>query len=268
MAVVSDPPRPDPQQGIFETLLVVDGRPVELAAHLARLADSLAELFPSSTLPPGEPDVPGVCGPYGGLSPGTSGGDGVVGVLRIAVAPSGEGGLRARVERCEAPAGAFVPASGEKTPAESVALGSFGLAGGLGAHKWVDRSLLDAVQTDLPADTLPLIVDRGAMLEASRANLFAVRDGTLSTPPTDGRILPGITRARVMKIAAAAGIEIQEAAISREDLLGADEVFLTGSVRGVERVRALDDTELAGRGEIGSRITAELRRTWGNGRFG
>ena len=77
------------------------------------------------------------------------------------------------------------------------------LAGGLGEHKWVDRSLLDEAQAALPAGALPLIVDAdGAVLEASRANLFAVRDGALFTPPLDGRILPGVTRARVIEIAA------------------------------------------------------------------
>jgi para-aminobenzoate synthetase/4-amino-4-deoxychorismate lyase len=183
--------------------------------------------------------------------------------LRIAVAPDGNGRLEARVERREASAGAFMSLSGIKAPRATVSLGSLPLAGGLGGHKWVDRSLLDEAQSRLPAETLPLVVDRdGAVLEASRANVFAVRDGALLTPPTDGRILPGVTRARVLEVGAAIGLEAREAELSDEDLLGADEVFLTGSVRGVERVAALDGTALATAGEIASHLGAELRRAW------
>ena len=40
-----DAPLPDPNLGVFETMLVLDGRPVELDAHLERLAASLGELF-------------------------------------------------------------------------------------------------------------------------------------------------------------------------------------------------------------------------------
>jgi len=117
--------------------------------------------------------------------------------------------------------------------------------GGLGEHKWVDRSLLDEAQAGLPGDVLPLVVDSdGAVLEASRANVFVVHDGALHTPPLDGRILPGITRARLIERAAAAAIPVHERALSRDDLLAADEVFLTGSVRGIELATSLDGIAL------------------------
>lgn len=144
-----------------------------------------------------------------------------------------------------------------------VALHSDVCAGGLGAHKWADRSWLGATQIRLPADALPLLTDLdGTVLEASRANVFTVRDGALFTPPLDGRILPGITRARVLEIAATDGLETHEAELSHEDLLAANEVFLTGSIRGVEPVRALDGVPVAQGGEITARLAAELRRAW------
>jgi para-aminobenzoate synthetase / 4-amino-4-deoxychorismate lyase len=115
----------------------------------------------------------------------------------------------------------------------------------------------------MPAGTIPLIADEdGAVLEASRANLFAIRDGALFTPPLDGRILPGITRMRVLEIAAGADIEARETELHRDNLLGADEVFLTGSVRGVERVRALDGVSLPANGEIAANLGTMLRRAW------
>ena len=247
MATVFDRRRPDPQQGVFETLLVIDGCAVELDAHLSRLQASLTALFPDRTPPPF--DVPNT---------GTS----QVGALRIAVAPEVDGELAATIEYRPA-TGHFAPENGGQSSTEAASLRSLTLAGGLGAHKWVDRSLLDEAQEWLPTGALPLIVNEdGAVLEVSRANVFIVRDGALLTPPTDGRILPGVTRMRVLELAATLGLETDEIELSGEDLLAADEVFLTGSVRGVERVRALDGTTLPSSDEVTGRIAAELRKAW------
>lgn len=239
MATVFDRRRPDPQQGVFETLLVLDGCPVEPEAHIARLEASLETLFPGQTPPSLEV-------PAGGA-----------GALRITVAPDGTGLLRTRTEVREAHLG------GE------ISLHSFPIAGGLGPHKWVDRTLLDEAQATLPEGTLPLLVDEHAsVLEASRANVFAVRDGVLLTPPLDGRILPGVTRMRAIELAGELGIEAREVTISLGDLLGADEVFLTGSVRGIEPVGAIDGKVLTGGGDLASELSAELRRTWVRAKVG
>jgi para-aminobenzoate synthetase / 4-amino-4-deoxychorismate lyase len=226
---------PDPHHGVFETLLVIDGRPVELDAHLTRLSASLNELFPGRPAPNFDQiDIPGVSGS-----------------LRITVIPVGER-LVAQTSFRQL----------EQRP-QPIALHSTPWPGGLGAHKWADRAWLDEAQLRLGADALPLIVDAdGAVLEASRANLFAVRDGALFTPPADGRILPGITRARVLQIAAESGLETRQGKLLGGDLLSADEVFLTGSVRGIERVASVDGTRLAGGGRIAAGLAAELWRSW------
>jgi para-aminobenzoate synthetase / 4-amino-4-deoxychorismate lyase len=249
----SAPPtrRPDPALGVFETLLVLDDRPVELDAHLARLRSSLATLYPDLTVP--RVDVPVDRGP---LSTGMP-----VEVLRIAVAPDADGQLAAAVERRPA-TGHFATEKRGKVTARPISLCSMQLRGGLGAHKWGDRSLLDEAQKELPADTLPLIFDGGAVLEASRANVFVVRDGVLLTPPLDGRILPGVTRAQVLEIARSQSVDAEEKMLIHDDLLAADEVFLTGSVRGVEPVVSLDGTPLTRTGGIAERLAAELRRAW------
>ena len=226
---------PDPRHGIFETLLVLDGRPVEFAAHMERLAASLATLFPDLRAPDlGEMDAQ--------VERGS---------LRITAVPTGNSlELRTSLRAVEQQ---FKP----------VALHSLPVPGGLGEHKWADRGLLDEAQASLPAEGLPLIVDSdGAVLEASRANVFAVRDGALLTPPTDGRILPGITRGRVIEIARRSGIEVEEVGLRREHLLDADEVFLTGSVRGIELVSSLDGAGLIGRGEVAAGLATTLLETW------
>ncbi len=150
-----------------------------------------------------------------------------------------------------------------------VALHSLPLAGGLGSHKWVDRALLDAAQAELPEGSLSLLVDEdGSVLEASRANVFSLRDGFLLTPPLDGRILPGVTRMRTIELAGELGIEAREERLSLNDLLSADEVFLTGSVRGIEPVGAIDGTVLASGGNVALELSAELRRTWVRAKVG
>jgi para-aminobenzoate synthetase / 4-amino-4-deoxychorismate lyase len=239
-------PRPDREEGILETLLVIAGIPVELDAHLARLEASLAVLFPDRS----PPDLEGAIRARAqGIERGS---------LRVRVAPAGRAGIEATVRAAEiAPELIFPPAP------SSVAVHSLVLAGGLGGHKWADRALVDRAQAKLASGAVPLIVEwDGSVLEASRGNAFAVTGGVLTTPPADGRILPGIARARTIEIAAEAGLEVREAALTRDDLLQADEVFLTSSVRGLERVRSLDGTELRASGKVALRIAAELRRSW------
>jgi para-aminobenzoate synthetase / 4-amino-4-deoxychorismate lyase len=232
---VTDTRRPDPQQGVFETMLVLDGHPVEPDAHLSRLNTSLAELFPDRIAPDlGDLEAPVESGS-----------------LQITVTPVGsELEVKTSIRRVE------------QRP-RPLALNSLLVPSGLGAHKWADRSLLDEAQANLPADALPLVVDEdGTALEASRANLFAVRGGTLFTPPLDGRILPGVTRMRVLEIAPTLGLEIEETELSVGDLLNADEVFLTGSVRGIEGVRIVDGAPLNNADIVTDCLATELWQGW------
>jgi len=180
----------------------------------------------------------------------------------MAVAPNASGELATTTERRPA-TGHFAPEEVGQPSTGAVSLRGLTLPGGLGAHKWVDRSLLDEAQTGLPDGAVPLIVDSdSAALEAARANVFAVGDGALFTPPLDGRILPGITRMRVLEIAESIGVEVLEQTLTLNDLLNADEVFLTGSVRGVEPVRSLDGTALPADGPLTRRSAAALQRRW------
>ncbi|HEY5709855.1 MAG TPA: aminotransferase class IV [Solirubrobacterales bacterium] len=244
---MSAQPRPDRQQGVIETLLVLDGEPVELDAHLTRLGASLTALFPNRIPPSGLADE---------IEAAATGID--RGGLRVTVAPGGDDGLDAAAETVEIDPRQVLPPVPLTIEARAVVV-----RGGLGGHKWADRALLNEMQPDSAADSVPLIFDWDeTLLEASRANAFAAFGRTLLTPPADGRILPGIARTRALEAAAEAGFEVRETPLLREDLAGADEVFLTGSLRGVERIRALDGVERPSRGEAASLIHAALRQTW------
>ncbi|MGH2875280.1 MAG: aminotransferase class IV, partial [Solirubrobacteraceae bacterium] len=113
------------------------------------------------------------------------------------------------------------------TASRPVALRAVTLPGGLGAHKWRDRRLLD----DLGDDPVPLLVEPdGTVLEAAFANVWLLRGDRLVTPPADGRILPGVTRALLLR-AAGLGLSAVEEHVSVEDLRGADAVILTSAAR-------------------------------------
>jgi branched-chain amino acid aminotransferase len=72
-----------------------------------------------------------------------------------------------------------------------------------------------------------------------------VRGGVVITPPLSVGILPGITRWRLIELAAAAAIEVREVDLTPDELRGADEAFLTSSIRGVLPVSRIDDVTLA-----------------------
>jgi para-aminobenzoate synthetase/4-amino-4-deoxychorismate lyase len=203
-------PRPDPAAGVFETLLVRDGRVVELDRHLQRLAASLAALY-GRALPAGLDE-------------------------RIAAAArSLPGAGRVRVD---AGPGGVTVVGGALPPDPPATLRVWTVPGGVGPHKWADRRLLAALEVASPGAT-PLLVDAdGAILETTRANVFARgRDGVLRTPPADGRILPGIRRATLLADGAAV-----EAELSLDDLRAAVELVVTSALRTVTVALAGDPT--------------------------
>jgi branched-chain amino acid aminotransferase len=110
------------------------------------------------------------------------------------------------------------------------------------------------------ADEALLLNANGAVTEASVANVFAVRDGTLRTPPASDGVLEGITRASVLELAPACGLAVRVETLGRLDLLAADEVFLSGSGAGLVAVRSLDGRAI-GAGAPGP-VYAKLARAF------
>jgi branched-chain amino acid aminotransferase len=86
-----------------------------------------------------------------------------------------------------------------------------------------------------------LLLDRnGNVAEGSGENLFLVRNGTLATPGIESSILPGITRDSVLSLAKDLGIPAEVRPITRGELIGADELFFTGTAAEVSPIRAVD----------------------------
>ncbi len=85
---------------------------------------------------------------------------------------------------------------------------------------------------------------RNEISEGSISNIFVVRNGIVSTPPLDAGLLAGITRGFVIEIAPAAGIQIREVPLHDEDLLQADESFLTGSTQEIVPLVQVDERQI------------------------
>jgi para-aminobenzoate synthetase / 4-amino-4-deoxychorismate lyase len=238
--------RPDAALGVFETLLVRGGSPVDARAHLARLARSVHALY-GEELPK---DL----------------------LARVVAAAAAAAPLaRLRVTAVPAPRESAPPESAppESTPRsaihaeiqaeplaaepepDAVTLAPAVLPGGLGAHKWQDRRLLDELAHRLEA--VPLLLDLdGDVLEAAYANVFIVEGTHLVTPPLDGRQLPGTVRARVLALHPA-----REERLSLARIAAADEVLLASSVRGIHPARLSDGPEP--HFQLGARLRAALR---------
>lgn len=107
-------------------------------------------------------------------------------------------------------------------------------------------------------DEALLLNSRGKVSEASGMNLFIVRDGVLITPGVDQDILEGITRASVIELAKAMGIEVIERAVDKSELFVADEVFLSGTAAKVTPVRRVESTDLPTSRPVMERIRERL----------
>jgi branched-chain amino acid aminotransferase len=104
-----------------------------------------------------------------------------------------------------------------------------------------------------------LLNTKGEVAEAATANVFIVKDGEIMTPALDSGCLPGVTRELVMQRARRAGMKVSEEKIALEDLLDADEVFLTNTQIGVQGVTRIGDLEYAaesGMDEVTRRVRA------------
>ena len=78
--------------------------------------------------------------------------------------------------------------------------------------------------------------DDGGILESTSSNLFVVSNGVLYTPGLEEGCLAGTMRMQIINIALKAGIKVYECNILPQNLLVADEIFLTNAISGVKWV--------------------------------
>jgi len=108
-------------------------------------------------------------------------------------------------------------------------------------------------------DDAILLTADGHVAEASAANVFVVNGREVATPPLVDDVLPGITRAAIMRIARDAGYDVVERRIDRSELYVSDEVFLTGTGVQVAPIAAVDDRPL---GSSDFPVALEIQRRY------
>ena len=227
--------RPDPAAGVVDTVLVQDGRPVSLAAHLARLAASVRAVY-DVVLDPVDLE------------------------RRARSAAAGLDLARLRVDYAPERGVDLVVTALAERPRSPWHLVVRRVPGGWGEHKWRDRAAL-AAGPDPDRD--PLLVDEhDVLLETGRGNVFVVRHGEVTTPPLDGRILPGVSRASVLGLLTGAGVPCRERPVTLADLGEADEVFATNAIGGVRPVTSVDGVGAWPAGPVTRSADEALELAW------
>jgi branched-chain amino acid aminotransferase len=109
-------------------------------------------------------------------------------------------------------------------------------------------------------DEVILLNERGEVTECTSANIFAVRDGITYTPPLHSGLLPGVTR-EVMLSELRSSPKVQEKVLSVDDLIEAEEVFITSSTRELLPVARISETRLKAteKWPVMHKLSAELR---------
>lgn len=223
--------------GLFETLLALDGRPLALEWHLARMRAGAARLgLEAGTL--GE-EIGGVMAALlerTGLDRGRA-------RLRLALS-AGSGDLRMLARGQDALL--WITAALCPPAPESVTLVSADFPrnersplAGLKCASYAENLVALDQARRAGADEVLFFNTRGELCEAATANVFLVRDGELLTPPLSSGCLPGTMRARVM-----ARTAVEERPLTAADVAAAEELFLTSATRGVVPVVKLDGREL------------------------
>ena len=93
-------------------------------------------------------------------------------------------------------------------------------------------------------DTCVFLNVKGTVSEGPGSCLFIVKDGVLITPSLEDSVLESITRDTVIKLAAQAGISVEERPVQKDELYTADEAFLCGSAMGITPILSFEEYSL------------------------
>ncbi len=101
-----------------------------------------------------------------------------------------------------------------------------------------------------------ILLSDGFVREGASSNFFAVKNGHIVTHQLDDHILPGVVRDRVIGLALAAKIRVDERPLREAELFDLDEAFITSTTQGVMPVTEIDERVIANsrRGEVTTRL--------------
>jgi branched-chain amino acid aminotransferase len=249
--------------GVFDTALARHGRIVFEAAHIGRLAAATAAL--------GFPVAPArIADAMGGLAEAAGRAHPLAAIRTTVTRGSGPRGLSPPAEPRPvlwasaapvSPALAFSPLTLHPT---EIRRNETSPAAGLKTLGYLDAVLAAGAARAAGFDEALFRNTRGHVACAGTANLFAVIDGGLVTPPLADGVLPGILRAEIRAgCAPRLGLPVAERSLGLDELLRAEAVFVTNSLRGLAPVTAIGSTVFASAGhQAVAALVADLREVF------
>ena len=233
--------------GLFETLHIFAGAPLDLEPHLRRLDDS-CDFFGLAL--PVRAELPEILGRVIAMN-GLEGDDAPEAALRLTVSrgvsPSGPPTvlvhLRAldpgHLSKREVGVHLHRLPLGGRGAADLVQHKSSSYAASALSDVWL-RSRPDHKATDEG-----LFVSRdGEVREGASCNVFAISGRRMITPPVSCGILPGILRSAVCAMGPELGYEVTEGTLTLDALLAADEAFVTSSTLHAAPIVAVGDRRI------------------------
>lgn len=208
-------------EGLFETLLVSGGRPIDVGPHLERMTASAVAL---GLRLPARAALEAVIEQVVAANADWLGEDRAI---RLTVTPTTTWAYLRSV------------ATGRR---EGLHLWRVPGARALPQHKtlaWYPVQRLHPAGADPTFEAVWLDHD-GAVLEGNTTNLFAVIDGVVFTAPTTRPLLPGVTRQNAIAGLASLGIRVREDAPSWAALVAAPEAFASSSTLPIAPIRAIE----------------------------
>ncbi|MFM7668577.1 MAG: aminotransferase class IV [Bacteroidota bacterium] len=167
-------------------------------------------------------------------------------------------GAKCRVSLDRSPGGAYLPATNDSQLYIDIQplaknfyeLNSFGIEMDIYLDLKLEKSILSKFKTKnglkyvmaaLTAQEKGLgdvfmTNDKGQVIETSNSNIFVVHNGVLYTPGIEDGCIAGTMRMQIINLALANNIKVYECPIMPQNLLSADEIFLTNAIQGVRWV--------------------------------
>lgn len=221
--------------GVFEVIRIYDGRPFALEEHLRRLERSASNLRLPLDVEAVRSDAWRLLA-HAGTGPEHE-------LLRIVVTRGGR-----RLLMTEP-----MHATPDQIRLGSVTYSPTRILDGVKSLSYGANMLASRLARERGFDEALLVTPHGRVLEAPTSSIFWVADGELSTPPLDDHILASITRAVVIEATGA-----RERSVTLEEVLQADEAFLTSTTREVQAIAAIDDRRFDGPGPVTRRTAGSV----------
>ena len=218
--------------GVFEVIRLYEGRPFAFDEHLVRLERSARNLRLPLEVAQLRADIESLLQQAGAVDA----------LLRLVVTRGGR-----RLALIEP-----LPEHPASIRLATVTYSPTRVLDGIKSLSYAANMLATRLAQERGADEALLVTPHGRVLEGPTSTFVWARDGVLRTPPLGERVLDSITRRRILS-----SIEVVEEACTLDDLNSADEAFLASTVREVQAVAAVDDTQLP----VGGPLTEAAART-------